>query len=442
MPEERTQAQETPTRELTAIRRYRRYGFAVLVLFGGSFGVWASTAPLAGAVIAPGQFAVAGSVKKVQHLSGGTIADILVSNGDQVTEGQVVLRLDATMARANLGIVDSQLETLVMRAARLRAERDGLASIEVPADMIARASEASVQALLLSERRLLAARVEAREGQKAQLTERIDQIEAQIQGLSRQNQAKSREIALIAAELDGMRKLYEQNLVPLNRLNELERNAARIDGERGQLEATIAELRGKIAETRLQILSLDQVASADASKELREVESAVIEYRERQVAARDQLAKIDIRAPLAGLVHQLAVHTVGGVVGPGETLMMIVPKDTALTIEAKLAATDIDSVTLGQTAAVRLPGLDHSKTPDLVATITTIGADLVQDETQRIAYYPIQLTLDQGEADRLPGVRLVPGMPAEAFITTKSRTFLDYLVEPLSNRLGRAMREG
>jgi HlyD family secretion protein len=311
----------------------------------------------------------------------------------------------------------------------------------VPTDMIARAGEASVQALLLSERRLLAARVDARNGQKAQLTERIDQIEAQIQGLSRQNQAKSREIELIAAELEGMRKLYEQNLVPLNRLNELERNAARIDGERGQLEATIAELRGKIAETRLQILSLDQVASAEASKELREVESAVIEYRERQVAARDQLAKIDIRAPLAGLVHQLAVHTVGGVVGPGETLMMIVPKDTALTIEAKIAATDIDSVTLGQKAAVRLPGLDHSKTPDLNATITTIGADLVQDETQRIAYYPIQLTLEPGEADRLPGVRLVPGMPAEAFITTRSRTFLDYLIEPLSSRLGRALRE-
>jgi HlyD family secretion protein len=298
-----------------------------------------------------------------------------------------------------------------------------------------------VLSLFESNERLLTARLEARLGQQEQLMQRVAQLENQITGLTTQSDAKKRERELLRSELAGLYNLFKKSLVPVTRINELERDAARLDGEIGQLQSSMAELRGKIAETKLQNINLDQVAVADAGKELWDTESKISELSQKQVEARDLLARVDIRAPRTGIVHQLNVHTVGGVVGPGETLMMIVPEMAQLNIEARIGPQDVDTIHLGDTAVVRIAGLNRSTTPELEATVGLIGADLVQDPTSHISYYPISVRLSAGQIERLNGTPLVPGMPADVFINTSKRTFADYLIEPLMDRMSRAIRE-
>jgi HlyD family secretion protein len=224
-------------------------------------------------------------------------------------------------------------------------------------------------------------------------------------------------------------------------VNDLERNAAQLDGEIGQLQSSMAEMRGKIAETNLQILSVDQMAVSDANKELQETDSKINELSERQLDARDVMARLDIKASRTGFVHQLSVHTIGGVIGPGEVLMMIVPELAPLTIEVRIGPQDVDSIHVSDKALVRIVGLNRSRTPDLDATVDLIGADLVEDTATRISYYPVRVHLDPGQAERLNGAALVPGMPVDAFITTSARTFADYIMEPVMDRMSRAIRE-
>jgi HlyD family secretion protein len=288
---------------------------------------------------------------------------------------------------------------------------------------------------------LLKARRDARTGQQDQLTERVKQLDNQIIGTQTQVDAKRREQTLLKSELDGLHSLLKKNLVPVSRVNDLERSAAQLDGEIGQLESSMAEMRGKIAETKLQIISVDQMAVSDANKDLKETESKINELSERRVEARDVMARVEIKAPRAGFVHQLSVHTVGGVIGPGEVLMMIVPELAPLTIEVRIGPQDVDSIHLRDKALVRIVGLNRTTTPDLNATVELIGADLVEDTANRVAYYPVRVHLDPGQAERLNGAPLVPGMPVDAFITTSDRTFADYIMEPVMDRMSRAIRE-
>lgn len=423
------------------IRRQLILGSSVVLLLVGGFGCWAATASLAGAVLAFGNIVVDTNVKKVQHPSGGIVGEIRVRDGDRVVAGEILMRLDDTIVRANLGIVTSQLNELAVRKSRLRAERDSADEIVLPPSLADRTSADDVEVLLREERALFGSRRESRAGQKAQLRERIEQITQEIAGLTGQHGAKAKEISLIERELREVEKLWGKSLVSLTKLTALQRDATRIQGESAQLLAAIARSKGRITETELQILQIDQDLRAEVSKELREVMAKEAELTDRRLAAEDQLRRIDIRAPQSGIVHQLSVHTVGGVVTPTETLMLIVPQGDALIVEVKIAPQDIDHVRAGQPVFLRLTAFSQRTTPELAGEVVLVAADLSREQPGGPAYFVARIGLKDGEIGRLGALKLVPGMPAEAYIRTGDRTALSYLMKPLTDQFTRAFIE-
>jgi HlyD family secretion protein len=415
---------------------------AVLILGGG---LWAGTATLAGAVLASGTVVVESNVKKVQHATGGTIGRIYVEDGDEVQQGALLIKLDETIVRANLQIITKQLDELAVRRMRLRAEQEGAETLTVPDDLASRSGETEVAALLNAERKLFESRRDARQGQQAQLRERIVQLRQEADGLAAQQWAKGREIDLNGKELEGADKLWERNLIPIAKFTALQREAARLEGERAQLRSQHAQTKGRISEIELQIIQLDQDLRAEVMKDLREATAKEAELVERRVAAEDQLRHIEIRAPRAGVVHQLSVHTVGGVIAQGETLMMIVPEQDALVVEAKIAPRDIDNVRQGQPAFIRFTAFDQRTTPEFEAKVTRVAADLTTDPQTGASYYVARLALgtalDSSKAAVRDGLALVPGMPAEVHIRTGDRTAMSYFLKPLADQFARAFIE-
>jgi HlyD family secretion protein len=407
----------------------------------GGIGGWAATTDIAGALIAPGSIVVDSDVKKVQHPTGGVVGALNVRNGDFVHAGDVVVRLDETLLRANLGIVSNGLDELTARAARLQSERDGLSEVKAPAAFEGRYSDPYVIKVMDGEQRLFAMRRAARAGQKDQLQQRIVQLNEEVKGLEAQQESKGQEIDLIQRELSGVSELWDKKLIQLTRLTSLQREAARLGGERAQLIASIAQSRGKIAEINLQIFQIDQDLASDVSKELREVDGKAGEFSERKVAAEDQLKRIDVRAPQDGIVHELNVHTVGGVVGPGEQMMLIVPANDALAVEAKIAPQDIDQLALGQTASLRFTAFNARTTPQLDGTVNRVSADTTTDQRTGQSYYTVRIGIAPSELARLGNEKLVPGMVVESFIKTGDRTVLSYLIKPLADQIMRAFRE-
>jgi len=425
-----------------AIRKLNLVGFGAVVVFLGGAGGWATTSELKGAVIAPGTLVVESNVKKVQHPTGGVIGEIYVKEGTLVQEGQVVLRLDDTVTRASLGALRSQLDEQTARGARLLAERDDAEVVTFPLELIAGGREKSVALAIAGEEKLFASRKRGRQGQNAQLRERIGQTKQEIAGLTAQQAAKENEIKYIGEELVGVTQLYKQNLVNIQRFMALQRDQARLQGERGQLMAEIGRASAKISETELQILQLEQDFRTDVLKDLRDSQGKIAELKEKVTAAEDQLKRIDIRAPQTGVVHALSVHTVGGVVGNGETLMEIVPVSDALLIEAKVAPTDIDQVIRGATAIARIMAGNQRTAPDLSCAINYVAADLTREKEQpNQIYYLVRAAIPVAEIARLGELKLVAGMPAELFIQTQDRTPLQYLLKPLREQIARTFRE-
>jgi HlyD family secretion protein len=404
-------------------------------------GGWGATTVISGAVVASGSLVVDSNVKKVQHLTGGIVGELRVRDGDRVRAGDIVVRLDETVTRANLAIITKGLNELMARKARLESERDGSDTITFPAQLFAGATDPDRAAAMDSERKLFNLRKTARSGQKAQLQERIAQLQEEISGLTAQQGAKTKEIGLIERELAGVRELWKQNLVQLNRLTALEREATRLDGERGQLIAATAQAKGKIAETALQILQIDQDIASDVAKELREVDGKIGEFIERKVAAEDQLKRIDVRAPQDGTVFQLAVHTVGGVITAGDPIMLIVPEADNLSVEAKVNPQDIDQLQLNQKAILRFTTFNARTTPEIEGIVTRISADASTDQRTGQSYYTVRIAMAADQVERLGDVKLLPGMPVEAFVQTGDRTMLSYLMKPLHDQFARAFRE-
>ncbi|HEY6833543.1 MAG TPA: HlyD family type I secretion periplasmic adaptor subunit [Pseudolabrys sp.] len=426
---------------LRSARRHALAGAVVLVVLVGGLGGWAAATHIAGAVIASGVVAVDTDVKKVQHPTGGVVGDLRVRDGDAVKAGQVVVRLDDTVTRANLAIVVKSLDELVAREARLEAERDGADKPMFPQSLIARADEPEIARLMTGELRLFELRKSARQGQKDQLHEQVAQLREQIQGLLGQAESKMREIALVHTERDSVQDLWTKNLVPLSRITSLEREAARLDGESNQLVASVAEAKGKISETELKIIQIDQDLRSDVAKELREIQGKMAELGERKITAEDQLTHIDIRAPQDGFVHELSVHTIGGVISPGEQIMLIVPDHDDLTVQAKVDPRDINQLYLGQSATLKFPAFDARTTPDINGAVATISADTTQDENTGASFYQIRIRLPPEEVARLDKNRLVPGMPVEVFVQTSPRTAMSYFVKPLRDQIAKAFRE-
>jgi HlyD family secretion protein len=424
-----------------SMRRHLVAAIVVVSVLVVGVGGWAATAVFSGAVVASGSVVVDSNVKKVQHPTGGIVGELRVRDGDRVHAGDVVVRLDETVTRANLAIVTKGLGEMMARKARLESERDGLDTITFPAQLLAEADDPDRAAAMDSERKLFNLRKTARSGQKAQLRERIAQLGEEITGLAAQQNSKAKEIALIERELAGVRELWKQNLVQLTRLTALEREAARLDGERGQLVAASAQAKGKIAETALQILQIDQDIASDVAKELREVDGKIGELVERKVAAEDQLKRIDIRAPQDGTVFQLAVHTIGGVITAGDPIMLIVPEADNLSVEVKVNPQDIDQLQLNQKAILRFSAFNIRTTPEIEGVVTRISADTSTDQRTGQSYYTVRIAMPADQIERLGEVKLLPGMPVEAFMQTRDRTMLSYLIKPLHDQFLRAFRE-
>jgi HlyD family secretion protein len=404
-------------------------------------GGWGTTAVISGAVVASGYLVVDSNVKKVQHPTGGIVGELRVRDGDHVRAGDIVVRLDETVTRANLAIVRKGLDELMARKARLESERDGWDTIVFPAQLVAGASDPDRAAAMDSERKLFNLRKTARSGQKAQLRERVAQLGEEIAGLTAQQNSKSKEISLVERELAGVRDLWSKNLVQINRLTALEREAARLDGERGQLVAAAAQAKGKVAETALQILQIDQDIASEVAKELREVDGKIGEFVERKVTAEDQLKRIDVRAPQDGTVFQLAVHTVGGVITASDPIMLIVPEADNLAVEVKVNPQDIDQLQLNQKAILRFTSFNARTTPEIEGVVTRISADISTDQRTGQSYYTLRISLPPEQVQRLGDVKLLPGMPVEAFVQTGDRTMLSYLMKPLHDQFVRAFRE-
>lgn len=407
----------------------------------GSIGIMGAATDMSGAIISAGALVVESSSKKVQHPSGGVVKSLEVVEGARVRSGDLLIRLDETVAQANLSAVTKSLWELEARRARLQAERDGAAEIAYPDELMSLPAESPAASIVAGERRFFQLRREASDGQKRQLKQQVGQLSEQIGGLGDQIAAKKQESDLLAKELAGVEQLWEQRLVSITRLVNLQRDSARLLGERGQLTSSVAQLKGKISETELKILQIDQDFRSDVAKELADVRAKYAETFERKVTARDQTEKLELRAPQTGVVHDLNVHTEGGVIAAGETIMTIVPDADSLIVETHVAPQDIDQIKLGQPAVLRFTNFNQRTTPEIDGEVSRIGADISRDDKASPTFFVVRIAIPSPQLEKLGKARLMPGMPVEVFIRTGERTLLSYLMKPLADQMHRAFRE-
>jgi HlyD family secretion protein len=426
--------------QIVAIRKHLLAGAAAAGI--GVLGVcaWAATAELAGAVVASGVVVVDSNVKKIQHPLGGIVKELLVRNGDFVKAGQVIVRLDDTQARSTLAIHIKRNDELLARQARHEAELAGADRIAFPQQLTSQSANPDIALLLAAQNRMFTIQREAHEGQRAQLRERISQLGQKIVGLEAQATAKGVEIEWIRKELEGITSLWEKNLVQFGRVVALQRDLARAEGDSGQLAAAQAESKNKIAETELQILQIDEDFRSEVGKELATLRADLDICTQRKIAAEDVFSRIEIRAPQDGTVHEMSVHTVGGVVASGEELLQIVPANDTLDVWAKVPPESVDQVHVGQTAVLRFPAFDPRSTPEIDATVAIVSADLIHDDKTDERYYSARIAVPPQRLQEL-GLRLLPGMPVEAFIRTEDRTVVSYLMKPLNDQINKAFRE-
>jgi HlyD family secretion protein len=415
-------------------------GFWVIAVVFGGMGLWSVTFTLDGAVVAQGVVQVEAARKKVQHLEGGIVKEIRVRDGDTVAEGDILIRLDDTSAGANLRLLQGQSAELAVRRYRLLAERDGATEFALPQAAAVRADRALAD-IVSGQRALFDARRSSRLLEIDLLRQQQMQLKSQIEGLQKQEASKVKQIKYYDDELEGLRTLFAQGLTPKSRLLALEREAERGRGEVAALAASIAGAETKLHEIALSIHRINQTFHEKITEELRAVEAELNTFSQKLVSVEDQTQRTEIRAPRRGRVLNLAVHNAGSVIRPGETIMEIVPDDDTLVIGARVAPQDVDKVAPRATATVRLSAFNQRTTPELFGEVQRVSADLVPDAAGGPPGYQAVIEIPLREAERLQGLALVPGMPAEVFIRTSGRTPLSYLLKPLTDSFTRALRE-
>ena len=423
---------------LSSIDESKRVGMAIFFLVFGVFGVWSALAPLDGAAFAPGTVTVKSYNKVVQHLEGGIVAEILVRDGDLVDAGQPLLTLDDTQARASLEVVNSQYVALKMREARLISERDGLSKVEYPAALALSTANAAQE--VDAQNQLFEARLDSNEGRMQILEQRVTQLQNQVRGMEALQATKEALANSFAEELQDTQKLLEQGFSEKTRLREAERSFASFSGEAAELTANIAATRVQIGETDLQILQLKSDFHNEVVSELSEVQTSLKDASERLTALRDVVSRTSITAPDAGIVNGMRVHTVGGVISPGSPIAEIVPGNDELVIQASVSPVDIDRVSEGQEARIRFSTFG-SRAPTFFGTLINLSADAMANESTGASFYLARIELSTDSQEELGDLVLMPGMPAEVFINTGSRTFLQYLFKPLSNAVARSFNE-
>lgn len=425
----------------SSLRAHQLVGLVLIAILFAGLGGWAAFTSINGAVIAQAKVIVETNAKKVQHQEGGIVSEILVKEGERVKAGDVILRLDQTETHANLAIIDAQLNEFLARKARLEAERDQADTLIFPQEITGSLSDPHMESVRKGQQNLFAARREAKQGEQAQLKFKIDQLGEEIRGLEAQKSSKEQQLLLIKQELDALKGLKEKGLVTINRILALERELAKLEGEHGELIAHVARKRGEIGETRLRIIQIDKDLNSEIITELRDAQTKIAEFQQKRLAAETRLKRTEVRAPRSGIVYQLNVHTVGGVIAAGDVIMLIVPEKDKLVFEASVAPSDIDQVTIGQKATLRLHAFNTAITPVLIGKVFLISADAIVDEGSGTTYYRVRIKVSNNELAKLKGRTLVPGMLAEAFMQTQLRTVLSYFMKPLIDRIAHALRE-
>lgn len=424
-------------------RWYMGLGIIGLLVLVGGFGSWAVLANISGAIIASGQVEVDQNRQVVQHLDGGVISEILVDEGDLVAAGDLLVRLDPTDLGSELAIVESQLFEFMARRARLEAERDGTDYIAFDAELAARASEhPEVLDLIDGQSRLFVARNASLQKESEQLQKRRTQISTQVEGIDAQKASLATQILLIRKELADQQTLLDRGLAQASRVLALQREEARLDGRRGELIASGAQALERTTEIDIEILKLGTQRREDAITRLRDLQVRELELAEQRRALLGRLNRLDIRAPVSGIVYSKQVFTPRSVIRPADPILYLIPQDRPLIIAAQVAPIHVDQVFVSQEVVVRFSAFDSRNTPELFGTIVQVSADAFTDERTQGTYYRAEIRLPEGEIDKLPeGLVMIPGMPVEAFIRTKDRTPLAYLIKPLSDYFAKAFRE-
>ena len=425
------------------IRPFLLLGYAGLFFLVFGLGAWGAATKISGAIIAPGAIEVEGNRQVVQHLSGGVISAIEARDGDSVEEGQILVRLEGSQLSAELGIVEGQWFEILARKSRLSAERDGLEEIVFDPELVERAEIAPDLAdLMAAQRQQFESRQKLREEESSQLGERKIQITNQIAGLESLQAANAQQIDLLTQEIASQEELLRQGLTQMTRVLTPQRELARLRGTDGQVEATIAENRGRIAEIEIERVRLVSELREEAIGELRDLEFREIELRERRRSLLDQIDRLELRAPVAGIVYGSTADTLRGVIRPAEPVMYIVPKDIPLIVRTRVEAIHIDQVFIGQHATLRFSAFDMRTTPEVDGHVTALSADVFEDQNTGMRYYRADIQVDPGMQEMLGNKILLPGMPVEAFVTTAERSPLSHFVKPFTDYFNRAFREG
>jgi len=418
-------------------------GYLALVLLVAGFGGWSVTTTISGAIIAPGQIEVEQNRQIVQHPTGGVVGELFVTEGAKVVAGDVVLRLDDTALKSELAVIDSQYFELVARRGRLEAERDDSDRITFDEIVQSAAREKPwVRDLAEGQQRLFRARLMSQQRESEQMAERKVQIAAQIDGLDSQRSALEKQLKLLEVELENQRTLLEKGLAQASRVSSLEREFARMQGVMGNITASRAEAAGRMIETEIGLLRLISVRREEAITTLRDLRFRELELSERRILIKDNLTRLDIRAPATGVVYGLQVHALRAVVRAAEPVMYIVPTDRPLVIASKIDPIHIDQVHVGQSVTLRFAAFDQRTTPELFGKVVRLSADAFVDDATRATFYRAEIVPDQDELAKLKGLELLPGMPVESFIRTADRTPLNYLIKPLADYFNKAFREG
>lgn len=416
-------------------------GVGVIAIAFGGVGAWGATVPLASAVVASGLVTVDTNRKQIQHLEGGIVADLFARNGDTVAGGDVLIHLDGTKAKAQLAIVQAAYREELAKEARLIAERDGKETIDWPEEFNTPHGDPDVAALRRSQTAIFESRRDTLAGETEILQERVGQLNQEIEGLTAQRSSTDKQIEFITEELKPLQGLFDRGHTTKQRLLALEREAARLEGERGSLTADIARARKAIGETRLEILQKRKAFLNDVVSTLRDVQSKVIDLRERMIAAQDVLRRLDIRAPVSGKIVNMTVHGEDAVIKGGETILEIVPSGDRLLVEVRVRPQDIDNVAIGQPADVRMLAFKQRTTPTLTGGVSYVSADALTSRENDATFYLARIRVPEAELARLRGLDLQPGMPAEVMIRTGERTAIAYMLQPIVDSMNRAWRE-
>lgn len=416
-------------------------GLLMLVILLGGFGTWAVMAQITGAVIASGRIEVDRNRQVVQHPDGGVVAALLVEEGSSVDAGDLLVQLDSESLLSDISVIEGQLFEVLARRARYEAERDGAETLTFD-PLLTDSTSAIAQELMDGQRRLYDARRETEANAIEQLTRRRDQIVDQIEGIHAQETAIGTQLDLVRQELADQQSLLERGLAQATRVLALQREEASLSGRAGELAATAAQAAGRITELELEVLNIGSDRREQAISNLRDLQYNELELRERRRALLSQLDRLDIRAPVAGIVYDLQIFGEQSVVTPAEPVLYLVPQDRPLVIAVQIEPRDIDLLFVGQDVALRFSAFDQRQTPELTGKVVTISADAFEDQATRLSFYRAQIELSEGEQDRLPeGATLIPGMPVEAFIRTEDRSPIEYLLKPLSDYFAKAFRE-